>query len=57
MIAPAAARSKSGFADAIVSITPESSGNGSRTNRGSDSSVDSPPDMMWPEGFDSSMWP
>ena len=57
MIALAPANNRSGFAEVIVSITPESSGRGSRTNRGSDSSVDAPPAMMWPEGFDSSMWP
>mgnify|MGYP004348621803 CR=1 FL=1 len=57
MTAPKLTSRKIGFAAANESITPESSGRGSRTNSGSESSGDELPAMAVREASDSSMWP
>ena len=57
MAAPKLPSRKMGFAAANESITPDSSGSGSRTKRGSESSGDELPAMFVREASDSSMWP
>ena len=57
MAAPKLTSRKIGFAAVNESITPDSSGSGSRTNSGSESSGDELPAMTVREASDSSMWP
>ena len=57
MAAPKLTSRKMGFVVANESITPDSSGSGSRTNSGSESSGDELPAMFGREASDSSMWP